>query len=86
MIMKGDIDVSSIKRLYVDLQIEKNCPKCGEQCEHDLNEQYLSYVGEVEKESICFYCDNCDNEFTLQAKIQQTQLTLDVDMETIHDA
>lgn len=72
----GEIQIDDIKRLYVDAVVKKDCPKCGSHCEHDFNEQYISY-GDLD--NIWFYCDNCDNEWEQPARIVSVELTIEVD-------
>lgn len=57
----------SIKRFYLPIKIERSCPGCNNECEVDLNDNYLSYPTVNQKEQICFYCNECDQEFGVDA-------------------
>ncbi len=60
--------ISSIKRLYADLIIIKECPECGNEVDHNFNEKYISY-GDV---TLYFYCDDCDCEWELETDVTAT--------------
>jgi len=68
-----------VKRFYLPIQIERNCPKCGTKCEHDLSQDYLSYPTVNKKESIYFYCNECEHEFEIDVKLK---ISLEADKET----
>jgi len=60
--------ICSVKRLYADLIIVRECPECNESVEHDFNQNYISY-GEV---SLYFYCEDCEHEWELEADVTAT--------------
>lgn len=75
---KGEIDVSGIKRLYADIQIEADCPICGSTCKVDLNDDYLSHVEVGEETDLYPYCEFCNDHFTLPVRIEKISITLKV--------
>ncbi len=71
---KGIINLSEVKRLYIDLKIEKECPRCGHAMERDFNENYIFYPQEIiDGESdgtIGFYCEKCEEESRMGGNIK----------------
>lgn len=64
----GDIsdEICNIKRLWVDLIINRPCPNCGENVKLDYNQNYISY-GDG---NLRFYCyDGCEHEWEVEAEI-----------------
>ena len=68
------------------MRVENKCPKCGENCVRDFDDNYLSHPSVGEDIEIYFCCDSCDHEFTLDAKIVDMSITIDVDMLSAKDA
>ena len=81
--LEGTVKLEDIKRCYVDLQIEAVCKNCGEKMVLDLTEQYLSYPIANKKTRFDFYCDNCDNEFSMNGKIGEAKLTIEIDRDSL---
>lgn len=75
--VQGNIELG-IKRFYIPVKIKKQCPECGNNCDVDLDENYLSYPEINGKESVYFYCTNCKCEFKTYVILQ---LSLEVDKE-----
>jgi len=67
-----------MKRFYLPISIKRECSKCGNICEHDLSINYLSYPTINKNNELYFYCDNCDNEFTINSVLR---ISLDVEDE-----
>jgi len=55
----------SVKRFYLPVKIERNCPSCNNKCKVDLDSNYLSYPTVNQKEQIYFCCNECDQEFEI---------------------
>ena len=68
------------KRLYLPIEFDVDCPHCGEKITSDLESDYLSYPVINHTEQIHFYCNECDNESEVDAKLR---VSLDVDMGSI---
>lgn len=67
----GDVTdaICDVKRLYVDLVINKPCPNCGENVKLDYNQNYISYGNG----NLNFYCyDGCEHEWEIKAEITAT--------------
>lgn len=60
--------ISSVKRLYVDIIIIRECPECNKEAVRDFNDSYISY-GEA---TLYFECDNCDHEWKLETDVTAT--------------
>jgi len=60
--VKGTVDVSSIKRCYVDVIIEAKCPQCKSVLKCDFDGNYLMYPHEGQEVDACFVCDKCEIE------------------------
>lgn len=93
---RGSIDVSDIKRLYADIQIEIKCPQCGEILNQDFNGDYLSYV-EIGKRMTkddyhVFYCENCEEkeekvyEFKIPLRVCAAEIEIEFDPNNIKPA
>jgi len=65
-----------VKRFYLPIQLEVNCPHCQEKCTKDFDNDYLSYPVTNKKESVYICCDDCDGEFEFDVILR---LSLDVD-------
>ncbi len=92
--VSGSVDVGSIKRCYVDCEIEVKCPDCGEILTHDFNEQYLSHPEIEGKDYASFYCSACEDayvegkneptiEWILPIKIISADLVIEYDKDKI---
>lgn len=53
-----------VKRLYLPILLKSTCPCCTEEVEYNLSDQELSYPIVGEEETLEFYCQECDREFT----------------------
>jgi hypothetical protein len=73
----GDISPNNEKRMYADIQVEKECPECGKVVTYDFNDHYISY-GELSE--LYFYChDGCEHEWEIPARIVSTKITIEVE-------
>ena len=73
----GEIDISDIKRLYVeDIVLKRPCPICTSELTYDFSENYISY-GSLS--AIYFYCDECDEDYEVEARIVHARITLELD-------
>ena len=79
IIKKGQIDISEIKRCYVDITIEAKCPDCTGNVKCDLSESYLSYPEVPSNDSVPFYCDNCEDFYDLPVEIVSADLVVRYD-------
>lgn len=59
----------SVKRFYLDLKINLECPHCGSEVEYDYSQQYLSYPSIGSWDVNYGYCDHCENEFDFKNKL-----------------
>lgn len=64
-----DIFESDVKRFYLPITIEKECPYCKAKCIMDLNELYLDYPVFNSSDVLQFCCDECDREFEVDMKL-----------------
>ena len=76
-IPEGNIDV---KRMYLPVEMELVCPKCGEKLVDDFDEQYLSYPDINSPETRGVYCDNCESELQYEVKLQ---VSVEADLSSI---
>jgi len=67
--LKGDIDTEGIKRLYVEAEIVMPCPNCKKETSHNLGEQYLSHMVAGAADSAYFYCEECDEDWSIPIKL-----------------
>ena len=59
-----------IKRFYLPIKIERECPRCGAEGISDLSRDYLSYPTVNGRECIPFYCDSCNDWFGVDAVLR----------------
>jgi len=61
----GTIDTSNIKRCYVEgVAHTELCPKCNRAMDWDSSD-YFGYPENKSEQTMPFYCDNCDEYFSL---------------------
>jgi len=72
--VKGYIDISGIKRCYVDILLDFKCPECNSLISLDLSDNYLSHpiIGEVM--DVGLYCHNCHYDFVIPLKIISAEI------------
>ncbi len=81
--LEGNIDISKIKRCYVeDTKIEIEC-ECGKELEHDFSDQYLMYPQPGTIENCYFHCEQCDTEWNLPVTIVSAVITLEYDLKEL---
>lgn len=51
-----------IKRCYLPVIVETDCPKCKKKLVSDLRNEYLSYPVVNGETKMYFYCDECDED------------------------
>lgn len=56
-----------VKRFCLPLIIRRACPKCGEECKLDLEQNYLSYPTVNKREVLNFYCTECKLDFEVDS-------------------
>lgn len=66
-IPEGNIGV---KRMYLPVEVELVCPKCGSKIVDEFDQQYLSYPNINSPETRGVYCDNCESELQYEVKLQ----------------
>ena len=57
--------------------IVRICPECGENVKYDFSEEYL-FCGDFQPDGIELYCDNCQHEWMLEAKVISSTITIEV--------
>jgi len=65
-----------IKRFYLPVKINIICPNCESNVEINMEDDYLSYPAINTKEEIVGYCDNCDNNISIDIKLR---IALEID-------
>lgn len=68
------------KRFYLGTQIRFECPVCGANCVHRLDEDGLSYPPFNEPFEYVCYCDECSHEWEASCKLR-----LNVELEVIQN-
>lgn len=68
-----------VKRFYLPLVIETNCPHCNEVNRSDFEDNYLSYPTTNKKEPIYVCCVSCDKEYEFDVSLS---IALEVDKTT----
>lgn len=63
IVIKGKPNLD-IKRMYLPLEIDMECPYCGNKYRHDFEEQYLSYPNINEEEDNEVECEECENTYS----------------------
>lgn len=53
-----------VKRFYLPVEIQAECPCCCSEISRDLEDDYLSYPVANVKEPVTFYCEDCNEDFT----------------------
>jgi len=78
MIVKGQVDVSKVKRCYVDSQIRLPCGVCGGTVTRDFSSDYISYPEIGIPITIGVYCEKCDVYYDVPAKILNVEMTIEI--------
>ena len=75
-IIKGEVDVSNIKRCYTDIKINLICTECKSNMKINLNETYLDHPerGEIIDYNVC--CYKCHKWFIIPLKIISTEMEI----------
>lgn len=73
----GNIDMSDIKRCYVEGAVVTQECECGETIERDIGEDYLSYP--LDEITVGFWCEACDEEYEQTYTFQAIALLERVD-------
>ncbi len=69
----------SIKRCYLPITLETQCPHCNMNNVKDFGDDYLSYPVTNTKMDSYVYCDHCENEYSFKIELS---ITLEVDTAT----
>ena len=77
-IVKGQVDVSGIKRCYVAAWIRLPCPSCGEEISMELESNYLSHP-EVGEDEVCMCCAECGSGYVLPIRILSVEMVIEYD-------
>lgn len=80
---QGTIDISGIKRCYVELVITAECPTCSKLLAHDFKHNCLNYPKVGGDDSLYFYCDACNTELEMPIKIASANMVIEYDPENI---
>lgn len=80
---KGKFEIE-VKRFYLPVKFDIQCPHCGAINPIDLESQYLSYPTVNKKESEYRECDHCDKEFEFDIKVE-VGVEIDMDARKIGD-
>ena len=59
-----------VKRFYLPIKLEVNCPKCGQKIVRDFDHDYFHYPLINKKDDIHMYCYECDNEFDISGTLK----------------
>ena len=81
----GRIDISIIKRCYVDLILAIKCPNCKDELHCDISIYPLCYPKAGNEETAYFYCKNCEKEFELPIKITKAELEIEYNEGDIYE-
>lgn len=66
----------NVKRFYLPVKVEVECPECKKKNENDFECDYLSYPVTNKKEPVYICCGHCDQEYEFDVTLG---LSLDVD-------
>ena len=80
--IKASLDPSSIKRCYVDMDIEVECPEHKIKLKYDTAD-YLTHPEILGKEEIVFYCENCDDHWVLPITIESCKMAIAYDLDNL---
>jgi hypothetical protein len=75
----GNVEISGIKRCYVDAQIKINCPQCKSELICDLGDQYLSHPEIGIQDQGGAYCDKCEDHVMFPIKVTAATVTIEYD-------
>lgn len=78
-IIKGSIDISDIKRCYIDATYTINCPTCDKKIDWNFNDNYLSYLEVDVKKDWGFYCSDCDLDIEATITLKSAIATLEIE-------
>lgn len=65
----GEFEVG-VKRFYLPIEIKRNCPSCNTRLTCDLEKNYLFEPSINKKETITFFCDECDDHYHADAVLK----------------
>ena len=76
----GDINLSDVKRCYVDLKVTAICPQCQSVVTHDFTQHYLSYPElNYDGDSCAGYCEKCDRHVVWPMTLKKAKATIEHD-------
>ena len=83
--LKGKLDISGIKRCYVNMEIKLPCPNCGEEIAWEGADTPLYYPKQYDDDSVSLYCEPCDLTFVLPITILGSTLEIQFDRTKIKE-
>ena len=75
----GEIDVSEIKRCYIDAIYSEKCPECFSIVTNDFSENYIMYPQTGYKAIFYMECENCGHEIIKSYTVKNVSLTLEIE-------
>lgn len=67
--VEGKFDIN-VKRFYLPVVLEVQCPKCGSNATRDFGDEYLSYPFLNTEMNEYIICDECEHEFSLLIELK----------------
>jgi len=78
ILIEGEKEIN-VKRFYLPVKVDVECPHCGEKHVRDFSVNYLSYPKINKRNHVYVYCESCDGEFEFDATLK---VSLEVDTTT----
>lgn len=72
----GQVDLSDVKRVKIDITIEVPCPKCKITMICNYMDFYLTYPDPGDMKHAYFNCDSCDCEYEMPVRYMGAVATL----------
>ena len=74
--IKGKIEIADLKRCYVEVKFEMNCPKCNNKLIFDFGDNYLMYpeIGKMDEQSS--FCRKCDKGYLMPIKVTKAEVEI----------
>lgn len=79
----GTVYLDNIKRCYMDIKLNVECPKCKKNMLIDLDSNYLMHPNIGESIEIGMYCDNCIIDWKMPLKLVSSIATIEYDTDKI---
>lgn len=68
--VKGDYTEIATKRLYLPINFNKRCTRCGALCKANMSNQYLSDPIINRPEEYSIFCEYCDDWFEVDIVVR----------------